>query len=225
VCAAPGCRRPILWWGDRARCGPWKVVAAATPTDHHRRVVMNGHGDVMESLDVELGHELAAPSGGVGRIDRDHPQPSVRGHLHQAVAELRGGDARDFATQPPAALAARSLGVVAGDGCGEVEVLDGDRRTSGGSGRVDDARDEVADLRVTVGRRAFGGDVEPSVGTSRRTGVPTGLPASSTTRPATWSALRSSANVRPSVSWSRCGVGSGSTVQDASRCQRRLAGS
>ena len=73
---------------------------------------------------------LGTPLGGVGRVDGYHPEPTVGGHLDQAVPELCGRDARYQPAERPATPA--PTGAPAGalasllSCAGEVEVLDHD---------------------------------------------------------------------------------------------------
>jgi hypothetical protein len=70
---------------------------------------------------------LAAPPGGEGRVDGDHPQALVAAHLGQPVAEPPGRDAGHRAAEVPAAPSSPEGLAALGACLGEVEVLDGDR--------------------------------------------------------------------------------------------------
>jgi hypothetical protein len=84
---------------------------------------------------------LAAPLGGVGGINRDHPQTLVGAHLGQPIPEPPGRDAGYGAPQP-LAWSSSAEGLAALSSCvGELEVLDGDRPAAV---RLGD-RDELAD--------------------------------------------------------------------------------
>jgi hypothetical protein len=98
---------------------------------------------------------LSRPAAGVCRVDDDHMEAGVDGHLREPAPEPAGGDAGDEVSEPAAAPAAR--GPVScsfaslGSGFGEVEVLD-----DHGAGVVVPCRgDELgyrgADLAVALG--------------------------------------------------------------------------
>src|SRR5580693_4390622 len=108
-----------------------RPVAERTPADHHRGRVVAAGGDRV-SLVLQGGAPvLAAPAGGIGRVDRDHREAGVGGHLGEAVPELSGGDARDQPPEAPAAPTARGpVAVVLASllaGISNVKVLDHDR--------------------------------------------------------------------------------------------------
>jgi hypothetical protein len=125
-------------------------VAEPAPADDQRRGVVTGSLGVVLA---ERGQPVpGAPFRGVGRVDDDHGQAGVRGHLHEAAAELPGWDARDCAAEPaappppggavPGPLAAFGAGV------GEVEVLDHDRPRAVVPGGGDEAADGVPESPV-----------------------------------------------------------------------------
>jgi hypothetical protein len=134
----PGCgpvRRggpgPRLGWPCRVlrggagpcRAAPGPVPEPASPGHHCCRVVTGRFGVVLPQGPQPV---LGCPAGGVGRIDDDHLQPGVGGHLDQPVPELPGGDAGEQPPEVPAAPAAGgpAAGPFAslGAGVGEVEV-------------------------------------------------------------------------------------------------------
>jgi hypothetical protein len=84
---------------------------------------------------------LEPPLGGVGGINRHHPQLLVGAHLGQPVAELPSGDAGYGAPQPLTALAAPQGLAALGTCLGEVEVLDRDHPATVGLGQGDELAD------------------------------------------------------------------------------------
>jgi hypothetical protein len=100
---------------------------------------------------------LGSPAGGVRRIDDDHRQPGVGGHLDQPVAKFPGGDAGDGAPEAPAA-GGPVAGPFASFGAGlvEVEVLDDDGAGATGFRGGDQGADGGAQVPVAGGRRQPG---------------------------------------------------------------------
>jgi hypothetical protein len=89
------------------------------------------------------------------RIDDQYGQISVRRHLHQAVAQLAGGDAGDGAAKPAAAPSARGPvpGPFAafGAGLGEVEAFNRDCPRAVLPGGGDESADRRAQPSVSRG--------------------------------------------------------------------------
>ena len=95
---------------------------------------------------------LPSPPGGVGGVDRHHPQSLVGAHLGQPIPEPPGRDARDHAAEAPAALAV-SEGLAALSSCvGEVQVLDGDHLAAVRLGEGDELADSGPQPPISGGR-------------------------------------------------------------------------
>ena len=103
---------------------------------------------------------LFRPSAGVRRIDSDHGDVSRGGHSDEAVAELGSGDSRDRSAKVFTAFSAPHGFSASGACVVEVQVLDTNRCTVVCLGVVDDARDDVAYLGITVAGGAAQGEVE-----------------------------------------------------------------
>ena len=135
---AAGVVRGRAWAGRAASAGAVRIPVARRLARWTRARVARRHQRCPRGARSPSGGAPAAgrasaqpPPGGVGRINDDHVQARVGGHLDQPVTEPGGGDARDGAAEPASPPAARGPVPVPlaslGPGPGEVQVLDHER--------------------------------------------------------------------------------------------------
>ena len=126
------------------------IVAKAASANHHGGRMVHCGGSRASAVQG-CKPVLAPPLGGVGGVDRDHPQAGVGSHADQKVTEPPSRDISDRAPKalsPPAVaegLPARPPNV------GEVEVLDHDRLTAVTVGEGDELADGRPQPSVTAG--------------------------------------------------------------------------
>jgi hypothetical protein len=134
-------------------------MAVRTPADHYRRRMVAGGGQ--GSLFSERSQPvLAAPPGGVGRVDGDHTQALVMGHLREPVPEPGSRYSGYEPTEGPAALAARRAAAVhfptLGTRASEVQILDGHCTAVVVLCHLDQGADRITQQPVAVRSRQVG---------------------------------------------------------------------
>ena len=200
-----------------------RPVAERTPADHHRGRMMARGRDRGNSFLQRAEPVLASPPGGVSRVDRDHRQAGVGGHLGQPVPELPGRDARDHPPEaPPAPGRGRPATAVLAAllaGLSKVQVLDHDRPAAAQAGEPDQGADGGAEPPVALG----GG--QP--GQHQRDGHrrPGRVPVRGQDPRGQVTVVQVGGKDRGPRNSSRDGAGAGAAVHDASRYQRPDAGS
>jgi hypothetical protein len=193
---------PILWSGRVTPFPSPCSLSEPTSPDHQRSsVVPAGLGRGLSERPEPV---LGTPLGGVGGVDGDHPEPTVGGHLDQAVPELCGRDTRYQpaerpATPAPTGTPAGALASLLTCG-GEVEVLDHDSSAAMRPGQAKQRCDRCRRRPSRVGVE------RPARSRLIVTGTPMGLPHESTTTAASCPALRSTARTGCSPSSSTDGT-------------------
>ncbi|WP_234320959.1 glycoside hydrolase [Streptomyces katrae] len=126
-------------------------VSEGAPADRRRGRVVAGDDGGLRLLLERLLPVLAAPAGGIGRIDRDDDESGVVGHAAQALPEACGRQTGDGAAERLAAIAASHGFAAGGPGVVEAEVLDRDTGAAVPLGEGDQFGDRGSQAAVALG--------------------------------------------------------------------------